>query len=247
MNPKVLIPVVGVVAIVAALYFLAFAPKREEVARLDKAIAKQEAAAAQAEQLAASYGDAKLHYGDNYTTIARLGKAVPADDDVRSLIVQLDAAAKRSKVSFRAVELSAGGGAAVVSGATSSPALAPAPGAVPVGSAGFSAMPFAFTFSGSFFRLSGFFRRLERFVTVENDRVDVTGRLLLLGSISVAADTTDIGKLEAKVVAATYIVPPPQELTDAEAPAAAPGTTAATPAVAGDALPKTTATIRGAR
>jgi hypothetical protein len=246
MNPKILIPAVGVAAIVAAFYFLALAPKREEVARLDKSIAKQEAAAVQAEQLAASYGTAKLHYRENYTTIARLGKAVPADDDVRSLIVQLDAAAKRSKVSFRAVELSAGGGA-VVAGATSSPALAPAPGAVPVGSAGFSAMPFAFTFSGSFFRLSGFFRRLERFVTVENDRVDVTGRLLLLGSISVAADTTDIGKLEAKVVAATYIVPPPQELTDAEAPAAAPGTTAATPAVAGDALPKTTATIRGAR
>jgi hypothetical protein len=247
MNPKILIPVVGVVAVVAALYFLAFAPKRQEVARLDKAIAKQEAAAAQAEQLAASYGDAKLHYGDNYTTIARLGKAVPADDDVRSLIVQLDSAAKRSNVSFRAVALSGGGVAAEPDVAASSPRLAPAPGAVPVGSAGFSAMPFSFTFSGSFFRLSDFFRRLERFVTVENDRVDVTGRLLLLGSIAVTADPTDIGKLEAKVGAATYIVPPPQELTGAAALTASAGTTAATPSVAGGALPKTTATIRGAR
>jgi hypothetical protein len=245
MNPKILIPAVGVVAIVAALYFLAFAPKREEVARLDQAIAKQEAAAAQAEQLAASYGDAKLHYRDNYTTIARLGKAVPADDDVRSLIVQLDSAARRSKVSFRAVAIS-GGGVAVEPGATPTTALAPAPGAVPIGSAGFSAMPFAFTFSGSFFRLSDFFRRLERFVTVENDRVDVTGRLLLLDNIAVAADPTDIGKLEAKVGAATYIVPPPQEVTG-EPVAATAGTPAATPTVAGGAIPKTTATIRGAR
>ena len=246
MNPKILIPAVGVVAIVAAFYLLVFAPKREEVARLDKAIATQEAAAVQAEQLAASYGNAKLHYRENYTTIARLGKAVPADDDVRSLIVQLDSAAKRSKVSFRAVELS-GGAVAVEPGVTPTTALAPAPGAVPVGSAGFSAMPFAFTFSGSFFRLSDFFRRLERFVTVENDRVDVTGRLLLLGSIAVMADATDVGKLEAKVGAATYIVPPPQDVTAAEALPAPAGTAAVTPAVAGGALPKTTATIRGAR
>jgi hypothetical protein len=248
MNPKVLIPAVGVVAIVAAFYFLVFAPKREEVARLDKAIAKQSAAAVQAEQLAASYAEAKLHYGENYTTIARLGKAVPADDDVRSLIVQLDSAAKRSKVSFRGVALTVGGVAVVpgAAGAAASPGLAPAPGAVPVGSAGFSAMPFAFTFSGDFFRLSDFFRRLERFVTVENNRIDVTGRLLLLGSIAVTADATDVGKLEAKVGAATYIVPPPQEVTGE--PVAAPaGTPAATPTVAGGAIPKTTATIRGAR
>ena len=38
----------------------------------------------------------------NYATVVRLGKAVPADDDVRSLIVQLDSAAERSNVDFAA-------------------------------------------------------------------------------------------------------------------------------------------------
>ena len=37
---------------------------------------------------------------DQLRDVARLGKAVPADDDTRSLVVQLDAAAKRSGVDF---------------------------------------------------------------------------------------------------------------------------------------------------
>ncbi len=245
MNTKLLIPAVGVVVLVAAFYFMVFAPKREEVAKLDADIATQQAAAVQSEQLAASYERAKANYRENYTTIARLGKAVPADDDVRSLIVQMDSAAKRSKVSFRAVTL-AGAGVAPAAGQAPSTGLAPAPGAVPVGSAGFSAMPFSFSFSGSFFRLSDFFGRLERFVTVENNRIDVTGRLLLLGSIAVTADTGDLGKLEAKVGAATYIVPPTQGLTGGASPLAPAGTTPATPDPAAGTVP-TTATITGVR
>jgi len=157
----------------------------------------------------------------------------------------MDSAAKRSKVSFRAVTL-AGAGVAPAAGQAPSTGLAPAPGAVPVGSAGFSAMPFSFSFSGSFFRLSDFFGRLERFVTVENNRIDVTGRLLLLGSIAVTADSGNLGKLEAKVGAATYIVPPTQGLTSGASPLAPAGTTPVTPDPAAGTVP-TTATIRGVR
>ncbi len=122
--------------------------------------------------------------------------------------------------------------------------LAAAPGAVPVGSAGFSAMPFTFSFSGSFFRLSDFFDRLDRFVTVENDRIDVTGRLLLLSSIAVTADSGDLGKLEAQIGAATYIVPATQGVTGANTPAAPAG---ATPAPADGATVPNAATITGVR
>ena len=82
---------------------------------------------------------------------------------------------------------------------------------MPIGSAGFSAMPFTLSFKGSYFNLSNFFTRLERFVTVENNNIDVTGRLLLLGSISVTPQASQDGKpgeLVAQVGAATYLVPP---------------------------------------
>ena len=85
---------------------------------------------------------------------------------------------------------------------------------MPVGSAGFSAMPFSFGFEGSFFRLSDFFNRLEDFVTVTNKDIDVTGRLLLMGSISVTPKD-DLNHLSAQIGAASYLVPPAQGIEGA--------------------------------
>ncbi len=240
-STKILIPALVAVAAIAAYWFLLLSPKREEITRLDTEITQQEAAAQQAEQQAASYQRAKDNYRENYTTVARLGKAVPADDDVRSLLVQLDSTAKDAKVQFRSLTL-AGGGSATTDPASAAGGLAPAPGAVPVGSAGFSAMPFSFTFSGSFFRLSDFFSRLERFVTVQNDNIDVTGRLLLLGSIAVTPDGGDMSKLQAQVGASTYIVPPTQGVTAGASPAGP-----ATDPAGGPTPSNPTATITGVR
>jgi Tfp pilus assembly protein PilO len=242
-STKILIPALVAVAAIAAYWFLLLSPKREEITRLDTEITQAESAAQQAEQQVVAYQRAKDNYRENYTTVARLGKAVPADDDVRSLLVQLDSTAKRSKVEFRALTVSgSGGGAGTESGATTGE-LAPAPGAIPVGSAGFSAMPFSFTFNGSFFRLSDFFSRLERFVTVQNENIDVTGRLLLLGSIAVTPDGGDLNKLQAQVGASTYIVPPTQGVTAGATPAGP--ATAADPAGGSTSTP--TATITGVR
>jgi hypothetical protein len=251
---KLLIPAVIAVAAAAAFWFLVLAPKRDEIAKLDAEISQQETAASQAEQQAASYQQAKDSYRRNYTTVARLGKAVPADDDVRSLLVQLDTTAKKSKVTFRALTVSGGAsGAADATDATDASAkrgageLAPAPGAVPVGSAGFSAMPFTFGFSGSFFRLSDFFSRLERFVTVQNDNIDVTGRLLLVGSIAITPDNGDLKQLQALVGASTYLVPPTEGVTAGATAAGPAGTTTASAAADGAGTTPPTATITGVR
>jgi Tfp pilus assembly protein PilO len=244
---KLLIPAVIAAVAVAAFWFMVLAPKREEITKLDTDIAQQESAAAQAEQQAATYQLAKANYRKNYTTVARLGKAVPADDDVRSLLVQLDSAAKASKVTFRALNVS--GGASAQTGTTPAAGtgdLAAAPGTVPVGSAGFSAMPFSFTFSGSYFRLSDFLRRLEHFVTVQNDNIAVTGRLLLLGSIAVTPDGGDLTKLQAQVGASTYLVPPTEGVTAGASPAAPAGTAEPAAADTAAATPPT-ATTTGVR
>ena len=245
-STKTLIPaLLGVVAI-AAFYFLVLAPKREETAKLDAQIAKEQTAAEQAEALAKQYEAAKVNYKANYAMVARLGKAVPADDDVRSLLVQIDAASNKAKVDFRALNVSS------TSTATAEPPAgdgsSPAPGSVPVGSAGFSAMPFKFSFSGSYFQLSDFFTRLENFVTVQNDKIDVTGRLMLLGAIAVTPDTDNVGELKAEIGAATYIVPPTEGVTAGATPDAPSGAaTASAPADSGAAAPTTPATITGVR
>jgi hypothetical protein len=246
---KLLIPGVLAVAAAVAFWFLVISPKREEIAQLDTDIAAQESAALQSEQQAVLYAKAKGNYRKNYTTVVRLGKAVPADDDVRSLLVQLDSAASEAKVDFRSVSVSAQAAAPVDPAAATvdtGDSLAAAPGSVPVGSAGFSAMPFNFAFSGSFFKLSDFFDHLNRFVEVNDRNVDVTGRLMLIGSIAVTPDTGDLGKLQAQIGAATYIVPPTQGVTAGASPEAPAG---ATPAAGSDAGTVTTptATITGVR
>jgi len=99
-SPKILIPAVAAVAVVAAFYFLVLSPKRDEATTLDGQIATQQQQIDQSKALLASYKDAKSRYKENYATVARLGKAVPADDDVRSLLVQLNSAAVKSGVTF---------------------------------------------------------------------------------------------------------------------------------------------------
>jgi hypothetical protein len=248
-SPKILIPAVAAVAVVAAFYFLALAPKREEATKLDGDIAAKQQEVDQSKALLASYGDAKARYKENYATIARLGKAVPADDDVRSLLVQLSDAAAKSDVTFHALNVGGSGGSAEPQ-AIAPGALAPAPGTVAVGSAGFKAMPFSFGFEGSFFRLSDFFNRLEDFVTVENKKLDVTGRLLLIGSINVLPGQ-GTKQLTATIGAASYLVPPATDVTGAPASGAAAsgsaGATTPTTPSTGTTPTTPTATITGVR
>jgi Tfp pilus assembly protein PilO len=246
---KILIPILAIVVAAGAFWFLALAPKREEIAKLDADIAAKQAEVEQSKMLVASYEQAKGNYRSNYAKLASLGKAVPADDDVRSLIVQLDDAARRSGVDFRALNIEGSGDSASETPSGSAPAeagtTAPPPGTVAIGSAGFSAMPFSLSFEGSYFGLSQFFRRLERFVTVQNNNIDVTGRLLLLGNISVtpkSGEDDKPGRLAAEVGAATYLVPPTATVAGATTPAAGGGVT---PAPAGTTTPTTTATITG--
>jgi outer membrane murein-binding lipoprotein Lpp len=243
-SPKILIPAVLAVVAVAAFYMMVLSPKRDEAARLDKDIAAKQSQLEQSRIQAASYEKARANYKTNYTTLTRLGKAVTADDDVRSLLVQLDDAARRSKVDFHMINVGAAAGQPAEAGASSEPARPP--GAVPVGSAGFSAMPFSFGFEGGFFRLSDFFNRLEDFVTVTNKDVDVTGRLLLVGSISVTPKA-DLKHMTAQIGAAAYLVPPAQGIEGATLDSPTGGEQGAAPPDGAGVTPTTSATITGVR
>ena len=150
-------------------------PEARAVAQLDQQVAAEQATLAQTQQLIATYQGARDAYKANYDTVVRLGKAVPTEDDTRSLIVQLDTAAKRSGVSFDTVNVNGGGAPARADGTTI------APGAVSAGA--FSAMPFSLNFAGEFCTLGDFFSRLERFVTLKGDQIAVSGRLLRVESI----------------------------------------------------------------
>jgi Tfp pilus assembly protein PilO len=221
---KILAAVVAVGLAAFGFYYLALAPQRAEVTRLDREIAKKSAEFAAAKSQLATYEQAKASYKRNYATLARFGKALPADDDVRSLLVQLEDAADRSGVDFEKIELGMGvGGAAGGQPAEEKPSgdgLAPAPGAVPVANGVLSAMPFSFAFTGSYFDLSAFLARLERFVTMNNRQLEATGRLLRLESVAVTPAPAGFPRMQAQISATTYLVPPVEAVAGATTPPA---------------------------
>jgi hypothetical protein len=254
-NAKILIPVLVAVAAAGAYWMLLLSPKREEIAKLDKDIAAKRVDLKTAQGQVTEYEKAKTRYKVNYTTVARLGKAVPGDDDVRSLMVQLDTAADSAGVNFATIQVGQTGGApAGTPGATTDPAATtPPPGAVAVGSAGFSALPFSMSFKGDFFGLSNLFNRMERFVNVRNERIDVTGRLLLVDSITIAPEQTTGGgglsTLKAQIGASSYLVPADSDMLAGATPEGPAGTPGTTPAPSGGTPtpPTTTATVPGVR
>jgi Tfp pilus assembly protein PilO len=218
---KILLTAVAFGVAVAAFWFLVLSPKREEITTLDTEIATKQAEVAQSQQQLATYETARAGYKKNYATLARLGKAVPTDDDVRSMMVQIEATADGTGVDFQQIEL--GSGLAGAEGATE-PAtvaegeLASAPGAIPVAGGALSAMPFNFAFTGGFFDLSTFFARLEHFVTVNNQRLDATGRLMRIEKVSIVPSTEGFPDMKASVGAATYVVPPVEPVKSAVPP-----------------------------
>jgi hypothetical protein len=246
-NAKLLIVLALTGAAIAAYWMLVLAPKREQLAELDSSLASAKVELSQAQSTLATYERAKGSYKANYATLVRLGKAVPADDDVRSLVVQLDSAAERSGVDFDGITVGGGGGGGSAKTADATGDVPP--GAVSLGAGGFTAMPFKFTFEGEFDSMSSFFSRLERFVTVSNDRIDVTGRLLRLESLSLTSESGS-RVLTAEIGASSYLLPSGQGVTGGGTPAApAPAASKAAAPAPGNAPttpPTTTATATGA-
>ena len=251
-NLKIVLAVAAAVALVAGYWMLVLGPQRKEAADLEGQIAGKRSELAQAKQQMATFERARADYKANYAKLVSLGKAVPADDDVRSFMVQLDASTRFSHVDFQNVEV---GGSTSAASAAASPTdtaatgkLAPAPGLVPVGTTGVSALPFTMKFNGSYFNLSNLFARLDRYVAVHNQRVSARGRLLRVESFSLTPSGAGWPSMSASVGAASYVVTPVDPVGGSGAqPAAGSPTTPGTAPAAGDGTssPTTTATVPG--
>lgn len=233
---RTLISVVAAALLVAAAWFLVLAPQRKEAARLSDDVAAAQQQLTTAQDTVAAGLAAKRGYGRAYTTVARLGAAVPEDDNVPSLLLQVQRAARATSIDFRELQVGGGSGAA----AAAPPAIADPtqattatlpPGAA-VGAAGFPTMPFSFRFTGDFFHMADFVGRLERFLVVSNRRMLVGGRFMALDGIAFAAAPDGFPRIAANVAATAYLLPATQGLTNgatAAAPAAADGSAESVP------------------
>jgi hypothetical protein len=115
---RTVVMVIGAVALLAAFWFLALSPKRKDATALSAKIVQAQQRLDTAKQQAAAATAARERYDVDYATVAKLGKAVPADDDVASLVYQLAHVSTGTHIDFRSMKLSTSG--------STTPAAAPA-------------------------------------------------------------------------------------------------------------------------
>jgi hypothetical protein len=226
---KLLLSVVAVLLAAFGFNHFLLSKKKTEKASLTAKIAKAQDEISTAQASLSANKDAQEGFREDYSTVVHLGKAVPGDDDVRSLVVQIDRAAHQANVDFKAIDVGGGGGAAP----STAPNATQLPPGTTIGPAGFPIMPFSFTFTGQFFRLGDFFRHLDAFVQSNNQKVSITGRLMTVDALKLEPDTTGFPNVKATVSATTYLVPPLEGLTGGATPAGPAGATAAAPPATG--------------
>jgi Tfp pilus assembly protein PilO len=213
--------IIATIGVLVALWLLAVAPKREQAATLAAGVAQAEQRRDAASARAATAEQARATYAHDYATVARLGKAVPANADVPSLVFQLESAARRAKVDFRAVT--------VLDSAPPPPSATPA--VAPAGG-GIQPAPFSFKFEGSFFSLQKLLTEVDRFSRVKGTRVSVDGRLLTIDGVTLNPGRGGLPNIQGLVTAKAYVADLPSALPAAGASAAAPtaGSSTVTPA-----------------
>ena len=215
---RTILGVVVLLVVLAGGWFFVIQPKRQQASKLGAQLSTAQSELSSVQAQVAGDEAAKSAFGKNYTTLARLGEAVPTNDNVPSLVYQLQNAASGSKVDFRGLTLNPASSSSSTTPTTSSSASQAATAALPpgaaVGEAGFPIEPFTFTFQGNFFHLSNFFHRLQRFVVANNNTVAVSGRLMTLNAISFQASQSGFPQITATISATTYLIPQSQGLLD---------------------------------
>jgi len=113
------------------------------------------------------------------------------------------------------------GGGAVTTTAEGTPTAPP----------GLETVPLELEFVGNFFNLADFFHRVKRFVSLTNENVLVSGRLLTVEGVRWASDAEIFPGLRAEIDATIYLSPKAQGVTAGATPQGpATGTPAGTPA-----------------
>jgi len=264
---RTLIALLLAAAALAAFWFLAMAPKREQADELAVKVEKLEASVREQEEAIAAGIEARRDFPLDYQQLVLLGKAVPEGDDSASMLVQLNEIATTAGAQFRQLGLSqstTGAAAAPAApvpaaptatepvseeGATATPAAAPVapateataaslPIGATIGPAGLGVLPYELQFEGNFFQIADFLAGLDRLVKTEARHVAVDGRLTTVDGFSLFQDKKlGFPSLAANLLVTTYVTPAGQGLTAGATPAA--------PAAAGavEAVPTSTTTV----
>jgi Tfp pilus assembly protein PilO len=186
--------VVGALLLVAAVgWFGLIGPKRSTANSL-----KQQTAAVQA-QIAANRSSAFTQAlpAVRSASVYRLAMAMPTKLQTANIILQLNALAQSSGISFDRIEPNAVGSTSTA-----------VPGAV--GTDPFVVAPIQVQFTGSFYNLLSFLQRVRNLVRVQGNRLYTAGRLFDVSQVSFAESTKGWPQITATLTLNAFVPQPPQ-------------------------------------
>ncbi|HEU5243532.1 MAG TPA: type 4a pilus biogenesis protein PilO [Gaiellaceae bacterium] len=202
---QIALAVGGLLLVVAVGWFAVIGPKRSTANSL-----KQQTAAVQA-QIAANKSSAFTQAlpAVRSASVFRLAMAMPTKMQTADIILQLNALAQNSGISFDRIEPNASSGTSAVAGAVS-----PDP---------FVAVPIQVQFTGSFYNLLSFLQRVRNLVRVQGNRLYTAGRLFDVSQVSFAEAQAGWPQITATLTLNTFVPQPPQPAVPAT-----PGSTTST-------------------
>jgi Tfp pilus assembly protein PilO len=244
---RLIIAMLLVAALAVGFWMLLLGPKRKEAGELGTTVTSLRESLALDRQQVDEALLARKQFPADYGQLVVLGKAVPADDDTASLLVQINLIAGRAGVRFQEIDLNSAGSEEAVETGTAAGAPPPAgsgiaapteaaaaamPLGASVGPAGLAAMPYSLKFIGNFADVADFIHGLDALVSTANSKVSVDGRLITIDGFSLGPPAGEtFPRLEANFAVTTYLVPEGQGTTAGATPAA-PVSATATPAAA---------------
>ncbi len=172
--------VVGAILVVAlAGWFLLIRPQGAKVTDLKRqATDVEQRIQAYHQQVAAARSAPKIEVADVY----RLAKAMPSKTDMPDLVLELSQLARDTGIRFDSISPQA---------------------ALAVGS--YQVLPITVTFNGNFYNLSDFLYRLRTLVTVHAGRLDATGRLFSVDTLTFNESPLKFPQIQATLVIDAFV------------------------------------------
>jgi len=200
-NPTVLIVLIllGIVVLGAAGYFGLIPPQGAKLKRLqtDEKTA-QAALDAYNHKVLVARTAPKIRIADVY----RLAKAMPSNTDMPDLVLELSQLARDTGIRFDSISPQA---------------------AVPAGS--YTVLPISVTFNGTFYDLADLLYRLRSLVNVHGGRLDATGRLFTVDTLSFGESPLKFPRIQATLVIDAFVYGVPGAAPTTLAPASTTATT----------------------
>jgi type IV pilus assembly protein PilO len=181
LKPPVLIAlvVVGVLVFGLAMWFALVHPQGSNLKKLKAEEASlQQQIDDQRAKTAAARGAPKIHVADVY----RLAKAMPDKTDMPDLLLELSQLARDTGIQFDSIEPQAA-----------------------VGGAGYTVVPINVSFTGNFFNLADLLYRLRTLVDVHNARLDATGRLFTVDTLTFTEAPQHFPRIQAQLVIDAFV------------------------------------------